>query len=104
MNLIVPLHHEPHATSTLLAQPAVLVVKRHHILVRWSHWLNVPLLLGLVLSAISIYWASAATVSTPIHHREPLHRQFDAVGFELLRRSEQPTVVVRETIREQVRW
>jgi thiosulfate reductase cytochrome b subunit len=43
----------------------VLVVKRHHILVRWSHWLNVPLLLGLVLSGISIYWAS------PIYQHKP---------------------------------
>jgi thiosulfate reductase cytochrome b subunit len=34
------------------------VVWRHHLLVRWSHWLNVPVFLGLVLSGISIYWAS----------------------------------------------
>jgi hypothetical protein len=58
VNPSVLLHHEPNSTSTLLVQPCVLVVKRHHILVRWSHWLNVPLLLGLVLSGISIYWAS----------------------------------------------
>jgi len=43
----------------------VLVVKRHHFLVRWSHWMNVPLLLGLVLSGISIYWAS------PIYQHKP---------------------------------
>jgi thiosulfate reductase cytochrome b subunit len=43
----------------------VLVVKRHNILVRWSHWLNVPLLLGLILSGISIYWAS------PIYQHKP---------------------------------
>jgi len=49
----------------LLAQPSVLVVKRHHILVRWSHWFNVPLLLGLVLSGISIYWSS------PIYQHKP---------------------------------
>jgi thiosulfate reductase cytochrome b subunit len=61
----VLLHHEPNSTSTLLAQPSVLVVKRHHILVRWSHWLNVPLLLGLVVSGISIYWAS------PIYQHKP---------------------------------
>src|SRR6202041_1420737 len=54
MNPSVLLHHEPNSTSTLLVQPGVLVVKRHHILVRWSHWLNVPLLLGLILSGISI--------------------------------------------------
>jgi len=41
---------EQHAT--------VRVVWRHHLLVRVSHWLNVPVLLGLVLSGMSIYWAS----------------------------------------------
>jgi thiosulfate reductase cytochrome b subunit len=65
VNPPVPLHHESTSTSTLLVQPDVLVVKRHHILVRWSHWLNVPLLLGLVLSGISIYWAS------PIYQLKP---------------------------------
>jgi hypothetical protein len=34
-------------------------------LVRWSHWLNVPILLGLILSGISIYWAS------PIYQHKP---------------------------------
>jgi thiosulfate reductase cytochrome b subunit len=56
---------EPHATSTLPAQPGVLVAKKHHLLVRWSHWLNVPILLGLILSGISIYWAS------PIYQHKP---------------------------------
>jgi DMSO/TMAO reductase YedYZ molybdopterin-dependent catalytic subunit/thiosulfate reductase cytochrome b subunit len=65
VNSSVFLHHEPNSTSTLLVEPGVLVVKRHHILVRWSHWLNVPLLLGLVLSGISIYWAS------PIYQHKP---------------------------------
>jgi len=49
---------EPNPTSTLLEEPGVLVAKKHHLLVRWSHWLNVPILLGLILSGISIYWAS----------------------------------------------
>jgi DMSO/TMAO reductase YedYZ molybdopterin-dependent catalytic subunit/thiosulfate reductase cytochrome b subunit len=62
---LTPLHHEPSSTSILLAQPGVLVVKRHHVLVRWSHWLNVPLLLGLVVSGVSIYWAS------PIYQHKP---------------------------------
>src|SRR6202451_4524216 len=65
VNPLLLLHYEPKSTSTLLVQPAVLVVKSHHILVRWSHWLNVPLLLGLVLSGISIYWAS------PIYQHKP---------------------------------
>jgi thiosulfate reductase cytochrome b subunit len=39
-------------------QDSVRVVWRHHLLVRLSHWLNVPLLIGLVLSGMSIYWAA----------------------------------------------
>ncbi len=34
------------------------VVHKHHGLVRLAHWLNVPLLLGLVASGLSIYWAA----------------------------------------------
>lgn len=36
----------------------VRVVRKHHGLVRLTHWLNVPLLAGLVASGLSIYWAS----------------------------------------------
>src|SRR5882724_6144077 len=46
--------NEAISTSTLPEQLGVLVAKRHHLLVRWSHWLNVPILLGLILSGISI--------------------------------------------------
>jgi thiosulfate reductase cytochrome b subunit len=69
---------QPNATRTLLAWPDVLVVKRHHVLVRLSHWLNVPLLLGLVLSGISIYWSS------PIyqHKPDPVTGNFD-VGADI---------------------
>jgi thiosulfate reductase cytochrome b subunit len=69
-------HHDPKSTSTLLAEPAVLVAKRHHVLVRWSHWLNVPLLLGLILSGISIYWSS------PIfqHRPDPVTGNFDVAA------------------------
>jgi thiosulfate reductase cytochrome b subunit len=56
---------EPNSTSTLPEHPGVLVVRKHHFLVRWSHWLNVPILLGLILSGISIYWAS------PIYRHKP---------------------------------
>jgi DMSO/TMAO reductase YedYZ molybdopterin-dependent catalytic subunit/thiosulfate reductase cytochrome b subunit len=65
MNPSASLHRGPNSASTLLVQPRVLVAKRHHILVRLSHWLNVPLLLGLILSGISIYWAS------PIYQHKP---------------------------------
>ena len=53
------------ATSTPEHHSGVLVVRRHHLLVRWSHWLNVPILLGLILSGMSIYWAS------PVYKHEP---------------------------------
>ena len=53
------------STSTLPHQQPVVVVKRHHLLVRWSHWLNGPILLGLILSGISVYWAS------PIYQHKP---------------------------------
>jgi len=56
--------------------PSVLVAKKHHLLVRWSHWLNVPILLGLILSGISIYWAS------PIyqHKPDPITGNFDVAA------------------------
>lgn len=40
--------------------PAELVptVRKHHVLVRVTHWVNVPLLLGLIASGLSIYWAA----------------------------------------------
>jgi thiosulfate reductase cytochrome b subunit len=38
--------------------PSTPVVKKHHILVRITHWLNIPILLGLALSGMSIYWAA----------------------------------------------
>jgi thiosulfate reductase cytochrome b subunit len=65
MSLSSPTGNQPTATSTLSEKPGVLVAKKHHLLVRWSHWLNVPVLLGLILSGISIYWAS------PVYQHEP---------------------------------
>lgn len=46
----------------------VRVVRRHHALVRLSHWLNVPLLAGLVASGLAIYWAAPVF----LHARDPL--------------------------------
>ena len=68
--------HEPNSTGTLLAQPGVLVAKRHHILVRCSHWLNIPLLLGLILSGISIYWSSPVYQ----HQPDPVTGNFDVAA------------------------
>lgn len=53
------------ATRTPECQAGVLVARRHHLLVRCSHWLNLPILLGLVLSGMSIYWAS------PVYRHKP---------------------------------
>jgi thiosulfate reductase cytochrome b subunit len=44
------------------------VVPKHHALVRLSHWLNVPLLLGLIASGLSIYWAAPVFQ----HARDPV--------------------------------
>lgn len=48
------------AVPSAAAAPSVPVVRKHHWLVRISHWLNIPILLGLGLSGISIYWAAPA--------------------------------------------
>ncbi len=42
-----------------------LVVIKHHALVRLSHWLNVPILFALVVSGLSIYWASPVFLHKP---------------------------------------
>jgi thiosulfate reductase cytochrome b subunit len=59
------LDQERIATLTTESGAGVRVARRHHLLVRCSHWLNVPLLLGLILSGISIYWAS------PVYRHKP---------------------------------
>src|SRR2546427_9898962 len=59
------LDKERNATSTPESEAGVLVVSKHHLLVRCSHWLNVPILLGLILSGLSIYWAS------PVYQHKP---------------------------------
>ena len=47
------------ASSASVPLPAVeRVVVKHHTLVRISHWANVPLLLGLIATGLSIYWAA----------------------------------------------
>lgn len=51
----------------------VRVVPKHHALVRLSHWVNVPVLLGLIASGLSIYWA--APVFT--HARDPVTHSKD---------------------------
>ena len=67
------LQDERNTTSTPECQAGVLVVRRHHLLVRCSHWLNVPILLGLIVSGMSIYWASPVYKHKP----NPLTGSFD---------------------------
>jgi thiosulfate reductase cytochrome b subunit len=56
--------------------PVRRIVVKHHALVRLSHWLNVPLLLGLIASGLSIYWAA------PVYEHEvdPATRSTDYVA------------------------
>jgi hypothetical protein len=64
------------ATSTPESEAGVLVVRRHHLLVRCSHWLNVPILLSLILSGVSIYWASPVYQHKP----DPVTGNFDPLA------------------------
>jgi thiosulfate reductase cytochrome b subunit len=48
-----------------MKESGVPVIRKHHFLVRWSHWLNVAILLGLIFSGMSIYWAS------PVYQHKP---------------------------------
>ena len=54
----------------------VRIVRRHHLLVRLAHLANVPLLLGLIASGLSIHWA--APVFT--HAVDPVTGSRDLVG------------------------
>jgi thiosulfate reductase cytochrome b subunit len=49
------------------------VVPKHHALVRLSHWLNVPILLAMIASGLSIYWASPVFTHAP----DPVTRSSD---------------------------
>jgi len=51
----------------------VRVAVQHHVLVRWTHWINFPLLLGLIASGLAIYWAAPVFVHPP----DPLTRSRD---------------------------
>ena len=52
---VAQLDKEPVVTNAPERQNDVLVLHKHHLLVRCSHWLNVPILLGLILSDVSVY-------------------------------------------------
>ncbi|HET9792951.1 MAG TPA: cytochrome b/b6 domain-containing protein [Thermoanaerobaculia bacterium] len=46
-------------------EPTRTIVVQHHALVRISHWLNIPILLMMILSGLSIYWASPVLKHAP---------------------------------------
>src|SRR5258706_165887 len=59
-------------TGSPPAQPVqtarVRVARKHHGLVRLTHWINVPLLFGLIATGLAIYWAAPVFV----HARDPV--------------------------------
>lgn len=58
----------PTTAASRSADAVVRVIPKHHPLVRLTHWINVPLLLGLIASGLSIYWAAPVFV----HPRNPV--------------------------------
>jgi thiosulfate reductase cytochrome b subunit len=65
----------PTASRVDARSAPVKVVPKHHALVRLTHWVNVPLLLGLIASGMSIYWASPVFLHAPdpvTHNRDYL--------------------------------
>ncbi|TMQ67413.1 MAG: hypothetical protein E6K78_05050 [Candidatus Eisenbacteria bacterium] len=58
-------HHPTRRTRQAAANDLAHVVPKHHVLVRLSHWVNVPLLLGLIASGLSIYWAAPVLLHPP---------------------------------------
>lgn len=48
----------PAAAARTAPPDTVRVARKHHVLVRFTHWANVPLLAGLIASGLSIYWAA----------------------------------------------
>lgn len=63
-------HADPLSGNPATGQPGNptrerLVIIKHHALVRLSHWLNVPILFALIVSGLSIYWASPVFLHKP---------------------------------------
>jgi thiosulfate reductase cytochrome b subunit len=57
------------AHTAPMERPAIVrVVRKHHVLVRIAHWLNVPLLFGMIASGLAIYWAAPVF----LHARDPV--------------------------------
>jgi len=59
---------------------------KHHLLVRISHWLTLPLLIGLIMSGLSIYWAAPVYLpgfSQAFYNRFSFGRQILATALGL---------------------
>ena len=52
-------------TPSRTPAPPVRIVFKHHVLVRITHWLNVPLLFGMIVSGLAIYWAAPVFEHAP---------------------------------------
>jgi len=64
----------PSTRPTVRAETSIVSVRRaHHPWVRLAHWVNVPLLAGLALSGLSIYWAAPVFQ----HPRDPVYSSRD---------------------------
>jgi thiosulfate reductase cytochrome b subunit len=68
-----PIRRRPPDMPDSKPNPEVRVALKHHALVRLSHWVNVPLLLGLIASGLAIYWAAPVLV----HRYDPALRSRD---------------------------
>src|SRR5438046_974418 len=67
---------EAHPATRVAAPDRVRVVRKHHLLVRLTHWANVPLLFGLIASGLAIYWAAPVFV----HARNPASGSREVLG------------------------
>jgi thiosulfate reductase cytochrome b subunit len=64
--------------------PRERIVPKHHALVRITHWLNVPLLLLMAASGLSIYWASPVFRHAP-SPSAPRGDWFQSIGTGIAR-------------------
>jgi thiosulfate reductase cytochrome b subunit len=75
------------------ATAPVRVSLKHHALVRVSHWVNVPLLFGLIASGLAIYWAAPVFTHAPdplTGSRDYLADAGNAIGGALHDRGGEP--------------
>ncbi len=80
-------------------EASVRIVRKHHALVRLTHWINVPVLIGLTLSGLSIYWASPVFLHAPdpvTHNRDWLRDASLAIAHVLPDRTSQPRLWIYE--------